>query len=237
MGPFLLAANRQISVVSLMIWLGIDTATSFCRVGLWHSADARLIASEEADIGMGHAEILMAQMDMLLAKTSIARQDISQIVCSIGPGSFTGVRVGLSAAKALAQALHIPLIGVTTLESLALDAAALSEVPFTVAIDARRGQAYMQDCDADGRALSAPDIVAMADFVADTLCFAGSGGALLSENALLPGESGGSLRSMMLAARDKTPNTQPLVPLYLRGADAKQPKIRFDVARQAEAKL
>lgn len=224
-----------------MIWLGIDTATSYCRAGLWHSVDGQIVAAEETEIGMGHAEVLMAQIDALLIKANIKRQDLSQIVCSIGPGSFTGVRVGLSAAKALAQALGVPLVGVTTLESLALDAAKLTGQPFTVALDARRCQLYVQDFAADGSALSAPRLIALADIAIGTTLFVssglfvGSGGALLNDQALLPNASGGSLYSMMSAAQSKQPSAQVLVPLYLRGADAKQPKVRFDVARQAEA--
>lgn len=221
-----------------MIWLGIDTSTTFCCACLWHAADRKILTEQSQDIGMGHAELLISQIDALFKNSAYQRSDITQIVCSMGPGSFTGVRVGLASAKALAQALDIPVIGVSTLESLALDMAeALNQKKdFTIAIDARRGQVYHQDFDACGAAQTAPMITSVDAFAGPKDRPAGGTGA--SSLTMLPyleDRATGSMRAMMNAASDKTPSIEPLVPLYLRSADAKQPKVPFAVSRQNDA--
>lgn len=198
-----------------------------------------MLTEQSADIGTGHAERLIQQLDALFIQGDYTRNDISQIVCSTGPGSFTGVRVGLSAAKALAQALTVPLIGVTTLESLARDVAALGDPvdDFIIALDARRAQIYWQRFDHIGRAKTPPAISAIDDFtLEDGHALYGTGAPLLNADApTLLVQATGSMPSMMRVAATKPQEAGPLVPLYLRSADAKQPKIPFAVTRQKGA--
>jgi len=238
MGPFLVEANQKTRLLSTMIWLGIDTSTTFCCACLWHAGDNAILREESQDIGMGHAELLIRQIDALFADNTYQCDDLTQIVCSIGPGSFTGVRVGLASAKALAQAFNIPVIGVSTLQSLALDMAeTLNEKQdFTIVIDARRSQIYCQDFDANGTAQTTPIITSIeAISELDDRPIAGTGANSLTMSPYLEDKATGSMRAMMLAASDKTAQTEPLVPLYLRSADAKQPKVPFAVSRQSDA--
>jgi len=100
--------------------LAIDTSASLCAAGVFH-ADAELGRSV-LDLGKGHAEHLMAVIDQALAAAQKIYRDLDAVAVAIGPGSFTGVRVGVSAARGLALALKIPAIGVSNLEAVAAEA-------------------------------------------------------------------------------------------------------------------
>lgn len=100
-----------------MTVLGIETATGVCSVGLVHNDQVLgeiSIARQKA-----HAELLPGMIARLIADVGLALSDLTAVAVSIGPGSFTGLRVGLSAAKGLAQARHIPVLPVETLAALA----------------------------------------------------------------------------------------------------------------------
>ena len=82
-----------------MIVLAIDTAGTGCFAGVYDAGEDRLLASAGADIGRGHAEQLMAFVDQALADSGCTLADIDRIAVTIGPGSFTGIRVGVAAAR------------------------------------------------------------------------------------------------------------------------------------------
>src|SRR5690606_31255363 len=118
-----------------MIVLAIDTAASLCAACLWDSS-----AGERGrcvlDIGKGHAEHLIGVIDKALKQADLAYAQVDAIAVSVGPGSFTGVRVGVSTARGLALALSVPPIGVTTLEALAAQARAEhGALPVMAALD------------------------------------------------------------------------------------------------------
>lgn len=99
-------------------------------------------------IGRGHAEVLIDMIDEALGQLDLSYQDLTRIGVTTGPGSFTGVRVGLSAARGLALALDIPVVGVSTLEALASGCDMTSAK--LVVQDAKRGEFYTQFFDANG---------------------------------------------------------------------------------------
>ena len=120
--------------------LNIETATKNCSVGL--SNNGQLIALKEfAGEGYAHAEKLHVFIEDVLKEGNISFSDLSAVAVSMGPGSYTGLRIGVSAAKGLCYALNIPLIAVDTLQLLALRISVTDGVILPM-IDARRMEAY-----------------------------------------------------------------------------------------------
>ena len=131
--------------------LGFDTATSATTVALWDPARAQLAeARDDPERGERprHTTRLLPLTAELLDRTQTGWRQIERIAVGVGPGTFTGLRIGIATARALSRALEIPLVGVSTLESLATgaqlhpDAAAAAEAVAAV-IDARRGEAFV----------------------------------------------------------------------------------------------
>lgn len=126
--------------------LAFDTTLDICSVALL-DGKGRVASHISAPMTRGHAEALVPMIDQALADAGADMEAVRRVCVTIGPGTFTGVRVGISAARGLALALGIPVAGIGTLEMLAagaafsVDLAAGSKILAT--IDARRGQAYL----------------------------------------------------------------------------------------------
>jgi len=132
-----------------MVALSIDTAANTCAVAVSDLASGKVLASISIDIERGHAEVLIGQIGQCLQRADVVYHDIERVISTIGPGSFTGVRVGLSCARAIALALEIPVIGISNLEACAAYARELlppqSTAPKIYVIqDARRDEVYFQ---------------------------------------------------------------------------------------------
>ncbi|WP_104734766.1 tRNA (adenosine(37)-N6)-threonylcarbamoyltransferase complex dimerization subunit type 1 TsaB [Hanstruepera ponticola] len=126
----------------MSIILSIETATTNCSVSL--SKDGETFAlKEDYNKGYSHAERLHVFIEELLLENAIKKSQINAIAVSKGPGSYTGLRIGVSAAKGLCYALGIPLISVSTLESLAHQVEA-SEGFIVSMLDARRMEVYAE---------------------------------------------------------------------------------------------
>ncbi len=120
--------------------LNIETATKNCSVSL--SKDGiTLVCKEIAELGYSHAEKLHLFIEEVINEAGISNSDLNAIAVSQGPGSYTGLRIGVSAAKGLSYALQIPLIAVDTLESLAQQVVAKDGLIIPM-IDARRMEVY-----------------------------------------------------------------------------------------------
>jgi len=211
-----------------MTLLAIDTSANLCAVCVWDSAAA--IASITEDIGTGHAELLMGMIDDALAQAGKVYADLTRIGVVIGPGSFTGVRVGVSTARGLALALNIPAVGVTTLQGLAHEAQALHPGrPVLAVIDARREQLYSASYDATGSLIAEPavlDAEATASRAGGTdLVLTGSGSTALSaflpNSEILAHSATASIETYARIAATMPVGADKPKPLYLRGADAK----------------
>ena len=122
-----------------MITLGMDCASNTVAVALLDGET--LVAEMDLCTGKHHAEVLLPALDKLLGLTGIRISDIDLLACTVGPGSFTGVRMGASTAKGIALAIAKPIVGVSTLEALAMNALPCRDVICPV-LDARRGQVY-----------------------------------------------------------------------------------------------
>jgi tRNA threonylcarbamoyladenosine biosynthesis protein TsaB len=127
--------------------LAFDTATPATTVALCGAGDRELEARDDPSPGRrpGHATRLMPLAVGLLEEAGIGWAQLDRIAVGVGPGTFTGLRIGIATARAMAQARAIPLVGVSTLQALALNAAEIDPAPGTVlaVIDARRGEVFV----------------------------------------------------------------------------------------------
>jgi tRNA threonylcarbamoyladenosine biosynthesis protein TsaB len=214
-----------------MLVLALDTALDRTAVALSDGRRLRVWRAEGME--RGHAERLFPMMAEVVAEAGRALGDVDRIAVTIGPGSFTGVRVALAAARALALALDIPAVGVDTLRALAGSRSEPSAGPVLAAIDARRGEIYAALYDADGAVL-VPPFVADAETVLSRIgdraaMIVGSGAAVLAHHAAVTGRRVPPLEPLAgpdplvlarLGAAAPDPERAP-VPLYLRPPDAK----------------
>lgn len=115
-------------------------------------------------IGKGHAEHLIGIVDRALDQAGLALSHIDRLAVTIGPGSFTGIRVGVAAARGFALSLNVPAVGITTLEVMA--SAQRDKTPHRAvlaAMDAKRDEIYLQSFAADGSPLDTPRAVSVAE--------------------------------------------------------------------------
>lgn len=126
-----------------MTVLGIETATLICGAAV--VVDEKIISEEQTSEKKVHAENIMRLIDASLSKSGVSLRDVDAIAVSIGPGSFTGLRIGLSVAKGLAYATNKPLVAVPTLDALArraADAGVVRTSYILSALDARRDEVF-----------------------------------------------------------------------------------------------
>ncbi|MGN6466305.1 MAG: tRNA (adenosine(37)-N6)-threonylcarbamoyltransferase complex dimerization subunit type 1 TsaB [Rhizobiaceae bacterium] len=225
-----------------MILLAIDTSASLCAASVYDgTADAEL-GREVLDIGKGHAERLIGVIDRALVQALVTYKDLDRIGVSIGPGSFTGVRVGVATARGLALALDIPAVGVNSLEALAAEAQAkLPDRVILAAIDGRRGDLYCAVHAPDGSVLSGPAALSVADALSlarrHDAALAGNGADAILAAAGHEKSFDAGLRYATadigvyarLAGVKAVTGERPR-PLYLRGADAR-PQTGFALKR------
>jgi tRNA threonylcarbamoyladenosine biosynthesis protein TsaB len=119
--------------------LALDTSTEACTVALATGAD---VIAESVEIGRGHAQEILRMVDRVLALADATLSSLSGIASGIGPGSFTGVRVGVAVAQGLAFGAGLPVVPVTTLEALALQAIGRGAERVLACLDARMGEVY-----------------------------------------------------------------------------------------------
>jgi len=210
-----------------MIVLAIDTALSACQAAVWE--DGRVLASATEPMDRGHQERLAPLVAETVRRAGIGFDRVDRVAVTVGPGSFTGLRVGLAFAKGLALALGRPCVGIGTLEALA--AGAEPRGLAAAVIDARRDQVYLQVF-ADGAPAMAPDVLPLAEAAA-RLAELHTGAA-----ARLVGPGAGLLEGVIGQARvDSRPFPDPAAvaalaagrpasaafprPLYLRAPEAR----------------
>lgn len=224
-----------------MLLLGLDTATPAVTVALYDGGEP--LAQRVTVDAHRHAELLAPAIAAVIADAGVARADLTGVAVGVGPGPYTGLRVGLVTAKVLGAALGIPVYGACTLDVIAADVAA--GPPFLVATDARRRELYFARYDGTGR-LDGPAVSVPAAIPGRGLPCAGQGPLLYPEflpnvtgpaypaaatlcrivaAALARGETvadgpgdgvaGGGRRAVLL----------PPEPLYLRRPDVREPGV------------
>jgi tRNA threonylcarbamoyladenosine biosynthesis protein TsaB len=146
--------------------LAIDTALAACSAAVLDTAYGGIIASESLPMIRGHAEALMPLLARVMKQSSLAFGDLDRVVVTTGPGSFTGLRVGIAAARGIGVATGLPVVGVTTLSAYAAPYLGVDDRgPVLAAVDARHAQVYLQVFAPGGRTLVAPRIAPLQDAV------------------------------------------------------------------------
>ncbi len=227
-----------------MTILALDTALQACSAALCDDT-GRVLAARREIRARGHAERLTAMIEVVLNEGGIGIAEISRIGATVGPGSFTGVRIALSAARGIALVTGASVHGIGTMDVLAFAARRLAEGSgnIAVAIDARRGEVYFQRFQANIAPLSPPALLAVADAAAllsegDVLCGSGAELLLSARHERNEGDMTGctladvanpdaSGAAALMAARLASGGAMmPPVPLYIRKPDAKLPAPR-----------
>jgi len=132
-----------------MLILAFDTTSAACSVTLW--SDGAVLQAARSVMDYGQAEALMPMIEEIMAAANISYLTLDRIAVTIGPGSFTGVRVGLAVARGIAMAAEKPVIGLTSMEVLAhavADTDVADAAGIIVAIDTKRGDFFVQKFDA-----------------------------------------------------------------------------------------
>ncbi len=147
-----------------MIVLSFDTSLAACSAAIVDVGERQhVLACAYCEPGKGHAEILLEMISGVMAEAKLGFGDIKCQVITLGPGSFTGVRVALSAARGFRIAHNIPICGVTTLQAISANIAQLTQPACrsstAVIVDARRNEAYVQVFDADSNPLCDPTLL------------------------------------------------------------------------------
>lgn len=125
--------------------IAIETATEWCSVALWHDGET---AALETRAGNRHADRVLPMLEQLLALAGTALSQLDAIAFGAGPGSFTGLRVGCGVAQGLAFARDLPVLGISTLETIAEESGRARVI---AAIDARMGEVYCAAYQRDGK--------------------------------------------------------------------------------------
>ena len=222
-----------------------DTATEVLAVALGN--DREILARSSIDAGRSHLELLLPEIERLMGSAALAPADLEAIVAGTGPGTFSGLRVGIATARALAQTLEVPLTGFSTLEAVALEAS--QEVSagsmLLPVIDARRGQVFsrLYRKEGDGRVQTESDVLCVeperlreriATLTGARVLAAGNGAVVYSEILsasrefdLLPGDHPGNRvnAAWHLKGADSSGAYDPaglltVVPEYVREPDA-----------------
>ncbi|MEJ8636830.1 MULTISPECIES: tRNA (adenosine(37)-N6)-threonylcarbamoyltransferase complex dimerization subunit type 1 TsaB [Streptomyces] len=209
-----------------MLLLAVDTATPAVTAAL-HDGTSVVAASSSVD-ARRHGELLLPAVDRVLAEAGVKLDAVTAVVAGVGPGPYTGLRVGLVTATTFGSALGVPVHGLCTLDGLAY--ASGLEGPFVVATDARRKEVYWARYASPRERIAEPAVDRPAD-IADQVAglpAVGAGGLLYPET--FPDTRGpehvsaaalASLAAEKLAAGE---DFLPPLPLYLRRPDAQVPK-------------
>lgn len=223
--------------------LAFDTSMKACSAAvLAGGASSNALFHTFEELERGHMERLMPMIEQVMQDADLGYNDLDRIAVTTGPGTFTGVRIGLACGRALALAANLPLIGETSLRVMASavqdqlaappDGAPLGP-PIAIAVDARRGQIYFQLFSSDLAPMTEPAALTLQEAVNElpqcTILAAGSASSCLAEIADRPGRKVCAVAvklqpdAVVLArlAQDLAPAQEPVRPLYLRNPDAK----------------
>jgi len=200
--------------------LALDTATPTLVAGLarWSPDGGAEVLSERSMLsGNRHAELLAPAVRAVLADAGLTLADVEAVVIGLGPGPFTGLRVGVVTAAGLADARGLPVLGVCSLD-------AIGSGRRTVVTDARRKEVYWAAYAADGTRTDGPGVVRPEDLVADGPFIGDARFAERLDAAIEPADvtTAGLLRAASPQLADPSV-AHPLLPLYLRRPDATPP--------------
>ncbi|MGO9132607.1 MAG: tRNA (adenosine(37)-N6)-threonylcarbamoyltransferase complex dimerization subunit type 1 TsaB [Methylovirgula sp.] len=215
--------------------LAIDTALSATSACVYEAGADAPESAETIAMERGHAEALLPLIERVMAHAEGGFSGLSRIAVTVGPGSFTGLRIGIAAARAIGIACNVPVVGVATLAALAAPLI-LEQQPglIAAAIDARHGNLYLAAFGQDGRATVAPRLVSVREAMplleGNPIRLIGSGAPMLAIEAAATG------RSVELVGNGSAPDVFyvaklglladpaiPARPLYLKAPDVALP--------------
>jgi tRNA threonylcarbamoyl adenosine modification protein YeaZ len=204
--------------------LVVDTSSAAVTAGVVDCAQSRVLAERVTVDGRAHGELLAPSIADCLDRAGLRPADLAAVIAGVGPGPFTGLRVGLVTAAAIGDALGLPSYPVCSLDAIA--AAHPGQDRLLVAGDARRREIYWALYDG-GRRLTEPAVDKPAELPAElaATAAAGAGARLYQEVLGVPVLDGDhpSVAGLAALARDRVlgrAESQPLIPLYLRRPDA-----------------
>jgi tRNA threonylcarbamoyladenosine biosynthesis protein TsaB len=224
--------------------LAIDTALAACSAAVFDTEYGGIVASESLPMTRGHAEALMPLLRRVMDQAGMGFTAIDRIAVTTGPGSFTGLRVGLAAARGIALAADKPAVGLSTLSVFAAPHMATDDsYPVVAAIDARHSHVYLQVFSPGGRTFSTPRLASLRDAAAAAAeapaCIVGSAAQIVADVL-----ANGDAQPVIVDARPApdiawvaqmgavVPEGQsPPMPQYLRAADA-QPQHAAQLPRR-----
>jgi len=231
-----------------MLILAIDTALDACAAGVLDTDAARLIAQESQPMRRGHAEALMPLIGRVIRQAGIAFAALDRIAVTTGPGSFTGLRVGLSAARGIGLAADKPVVGLSTLTAYAAPVVGQNAAqPVISAIDARHDHVYFQVVSGDGGSLIRPRVATIEEALDATRFGAphlvGNAARILADrwpvDALPPfkvdPQPAPDIAWLAWLGAAVSPDSAPARPYYLRAPDAKPQKDPLQTAPQPSA--
>ncbi|MET0222702.1 MAG: tRNA (adenosine(37)-N6)-threonylcarbamoyltransferase complex dimerization subunit type 1 TsaB [Bradyrhizobium sp.] len=231
-----------------MLILAIDTALDHCAAAVLDTETATMRAQESLPMKRGHAEALMPLIARVMQQAGLSFAALDRIAVTTGPGSFTGLRVGLSAARGIALAAHKPAVGVTTLSAYAAPVVS-EDRPHRVisAIDARHDHVYFQVVGGDGEELVAPQVAPIEEALAAARFgpshLTGNAAGLLAErwpkDALQPvavdPQAAPDIAWVAWLGAAADPELSPARPFYLKAPDVKVPANMPQAATQKMA--
>jgi tRNA threonylcarbamoyladenosine biosynthesis protein TsaB len=231
-----------------MLILAIDTALDACAASLLDSDAGKLIAQESQAMKRGHAEALMPLIARVMKDAGVAFASLDRIAVTTGPGSFTGLRVGLSAARGIALAANKPVVGLTTLTAYAAPIVSQNgEQPVISAIDARHDQVYFQAVSGDGGSLIRPRVASIEEALGASRFGAphlvGNAAKILADRwpadapppFKVDAQPAPDIAGVAWLGAAVSPDSAPPRPFYLRAPDAKPPKDSLPKAPQPSA--
>ena len=226
--------------------LAFETSAKAAGVALLE--DGKLLGEYMQNSGQTHSRTLMKMAEDLLHNCDLKAEDIHAVACAAGPGSFTGVRIGVAAAKGFSWGLQLPCYGVSTLEAMARNVA-LSDGIYCAAMDARRSQVYtavFQQKDGelfrltDDQAISIEELGQQLENIEKPKVLVGDGAALcyntlsqthkdlilLPEHARMQRASGVALVAWKKALAGEAQSAGSVVPNYLRLSQAERERLK-----------
>ena len=217
-----------------MLILAIDTALDACAAAVLDTEAGEPVAIESLPMKRGHAEALMPLIARVMQSARLSFAALDRIAVTTGPGSFTGLRVGISAARGLALAADRPVVGLTTLSAYA--AAIVSQnqsAPVISAVDARHDHVYFQIVAGDGSQLVPPMVAGIDEAIAASQFGAphlvGNAARILADRwpkdatppVAVDAQAAPDIRWIAWLGAAADPQTAPARPFYLRAPDAK----------------
>ncbi|WP_063685828.1 tRNA (adenosine(37)-N6)-threonylcarbamoyltransferase complex dimerization subunit type 1 TsaB [Bradyrhizobium stylosanthis] len=217
-----------------MLILAIDTALEACAAAVLDTDAGELLAQESQLMKRGHAEALMPMIARVMQSANLAFTSLDRIAVTVGPGSFTGLRVGISAARGLALAAKRPAVGLTTLSAYAATVVGQSKpAPVISAIDARHDHVYFQIVAGDGSPLVRPAVAPIDEAIAASQFGAphlvGNAASILADRwpkdapqpVAVDAQAAPDIGWVAWLGAAADPETTPARPFYLKAPDAK----------------